>query len=132
RPRLQRRVQVRREAARRLDEEPRDRVVHLGGLYRGEAEADLGDGGDEGLEKVAEARLTPGRRPGVHINQPVPLLTPGHRPGVSRTIPTIRANMDSREHNLGMMLAERPGLSHELRDGARAVRPPCDGRRAEG
>src|SRR2546425_7010205 len=40
----------------RSDEQTGDRVVHLGGFYRGEAEADQGDGGDEGLEEPAQRR----------------------------------------------------------------------------
>src|SRR2546422_9704947 len=45
--RLQRRVQMRRQIARRFDEEPGERVVDLRGFDAAEAEADSGDGGYE-------------------------------------------------------------------------------------
>jgi len=41
---------MRREVLRRFDQQPGDPIVHLGGLYRGKPEADLGDGGYEGFE----------------------------------------------------------------------------------
>lgn len=39
---------------RSFDQETRDAVVYLGRLDGGEAEADGGDGGDEGFEELAE------------------------------------------------------------------------------
>jgi len=62
---LERRVQMRRQVARRFDEQASDSVVHLGSFDRGKAEADLGDGCDEGFEQLTQGRLTPGRCPGV-------------------------------------------------------------------
>jgi len=54
--RLQRCVQVRGQVARGFDQEPRERVVDFGGLDAAKPEADLGDGGDEVFEKLAERR----------------------------------------------------------------------------
>src|SRR3989454_12375054 len=65
RARLQRRVQVRREVLRRLDQKSRDAIVDLGGLDGREAEADLGDGLDERLPELGQGRLAPGAKPGI-------------------------------------------------------------------
>src|SRR5437660_12680086 len=137
---------MRREVLRRFDQHLGDPIVHLGGLYRGKPEADLGDGGYEGFEKVAESRLTPGASPGKPETEGFRLLVepglapgvsqvlvhPGLAPGVSQTpIPAVGPDVHAREHDLGVVLAERPGLGHELRDRSRAVRAARDGRRAE-
>src|SRR5438132_10733714 len=136
---------MRREVLRRFDQQPGDPIVHLGGLYRGKPEPDLGDGGYEGFEKVAESRLTPGASPGKPETEGFRLLVDpglapgvsqvlvdaGLAPGVSRAVLPVRPDMHPREHDLGVVLAERPGLGHELRDRSRAVRAARDGRRAE-
>src|SRR5204862_2574878 len=54
RPRLQGRMEMRGEALRCFDEEGRDRVVDLCGLYRGKPEADGGDGPDEGFDELTQ------------------------------------------------------------------------------
>src|SRR5439155_183046 len=54
RPRLQGRMEMRGEALRCFDEEARDRVVDLRGLYRGKPEADGGDGPDEGFDELTQ------------------------------------------------------------------------------
>src|SRR5438132_11876971 len=103
---------MRREVLRGFDQQPGDPIVHLGGLYRGKPEADLGDGGYEGFEKVAESRLTPGASPGKPETEGFRLLVdPGLAPGVSQApVLAIGPDMHAREHDLGVVLAERPGL----------------------
>src|SRR2546428_6881809 len=59
--RLQRRVQMRRQVARRFDEEPGERVVDLGSFHAAKPEADIGDGSYERFEELPECPhpLTP-------------------------------------------------------------------------
>jgi len=61
---LERRVEMGREVRGSFDQQARDRVVDLGGFDGREAEANLGDSGNEGFEKLAQGRPTPGPCPG--------------------------------------------------------------------
>src|SRR2546428_13826208 len=83
RARLQRRVQVRREVLRRLDQKSRDAIVDLGGLDGREAEAGLGDGLDERVQELAQGRLTPGASPGsTHTRNAWGGINPGLAPAL--------------------------------------------------
>src|SRR2546422_5489706 len=117
---------------RRLDQQAGDRVVHFGRFNRGEAEADFRDGGDECLEELAQARLTPGRWPGVPANRVLPWVAPGRRPGGSRASLAVGADMHAGEYDLGVVFGERLRLADELGNRPRPVRPAGERRRAEG
>src|SRR5438132_13330686 len=120
---------MRREVLRRFDQQPGDPIVHLGGLYRGKPEPDLGDGGYEGFEKVAESRLTPGASPGKSETEGFRLLVdpglapgvsqvlvdPGLAPGVSRAVLPVPPDVYPREHAPGVGPAARRHDGNHLR-----------------
>src|SRR5205823_3060804 len=110
---LRRGVQVCRKIPGGLDQEPGDRVVDFGGLDRGEPEADGRDGGDEGLQEL------PQRAPFPLPASPFPVLS-------------VRPYMHAGEHDLRVVLRQRPCFLDEFRNRARSVGAPGDGGRAEG
>jgi hypothetical protein len=84
---------MRRQVARRFDEEPGERIVDLRGFDAAKPEADAGDGGDEGFEKRTEVSMIPGLAPGVSR--------------ASMDLLPIGPDVNPREHNLDMILSKR-------------------------